>query len=194
MHRSHGARTVGFAAVSELADDPDEATPAEPVDPQAAPVDSHAELPVDPDVEGVPPRPLHLRPSALAWVFAGGVVGTALRYWIEGLLPHDGSAWPWGTFLINLVGAFVLGALLEGLARLGDDSGWRQRARLCAGTGGCGAFTTYSTFALEAVTLGRHGYPATALAYGVVTVVAGVAAAWLGIVVAAAVHRRRAQS
>lgn len=155
--------------------------------------DSHTELPVDPDVVG-PPRPLHLRPSALVWVFAGGIVGTALRYLIETALPHDGSAWPWGTFLINLSGAFILGFLLEGLARLGDDSGWRQRARLCAGTGGCGAFTTYSTFALEAVVLGRNGQVGTAVSYGAVSVVGGVVTAWLGIVVAAAIHRRRAEA
>ena len=148
--------------------------------------DAHAELPSDPDA-----RPLHLRPSALAWVFVGGVVGTALRYEIENLLPHDGSGWPWATFLINLFGAFVLGGLLEGLVRLGDDAGWRLRARLCAGTGGCGAFTTYSTFALEAVTLGRHGHVGTAVAYGLVSVLAGVLMAWLGIALAAAAHGRR---
>ncbi|GAB7071255.1 fluoride efflux transporter CrcB [Mycobacterium hodleri] len=156
--------------------------------------DSHAELPSDPDVAARASRPLHLRPSALAWVFAGGVVGTALRYYGEVLLPHDGAAWPWATFGINLVGAFVLGALLEALARLGDDSGWRLRARLFAGTGVCGAFTTYSTFALEAVLLTRNGHLGTAIAYGLVSVVGGVLAAWLGIVVASAVHRRRVDS
>jgi fluoride exporter len=156
--------------------------------------DSHIELPVDPDVSPAPARPLHLRASALAWVFAGGIVGTALRYGIEAWLPHDAAGWPWATFLINLVGAFVLGALLEGLARLGDDSGWRQRARLCAGTGGCGAFTTYSTLALETVTLGQHGHLITALGYGVVSVVCGIVTAWLGIVVAAGAHRRRTRS
>lgn len=153
--------------------------------------DSHVELPSDPDVSGSGSRPLHLRPSALAWVFAGGILGTGLRYAIETLLPHDGRAWPWATFLVNLGGAFILGALLEGLARLGDDAGWRQRARLFAGTGGCGAFTTYSTLALEAVLLGRHGHVGTAVAYGVLSVVGGFVTAWLGIVVAAAVHRRR---
>ncbi|MDP9166613.1 MAG: CrcB family protein [Actinomycetota bacterium] len=154
--------------------------------------DSHLELPSDPDVGTS--RPLHLRPSSVAWVFAGGVVGTALRYYGEILLPHQPAGWPWATFLINLGGAFLLGGLLEALARLGDDSGWRQRARLCAGTGGCGAFTTYSTFALEVVLLARHGHVAMAIGYGLVSVVAGVVTAWLGIVVAAAVHRRGAAS
>jgi CrcB protein len=156
--------------------------------------DPHAELPSDPDVAAAPGRPLHVRPSSLAWVFAGGVVGTALRYVIEAALPHEPAGWPWATFLINLAGAFVLGCLLEGLARLGDDSGWRQRARLCAGTGGCGAFTTYSTFALEAVQLERHGQLGMALAYGVVSVVGGIVTAWLGIAVAAGVHGRRVHS
>jgi CrcB protein len=154
--------------------------------------DSHDELPTDPDVPAIPSSPLHLRPSALAWVFAGGIVGTALRYEIERLLPHDGSGWPWATFLINLGGAFILGALLERLALLGEDSGWRQRARLCAGTGGCGAFTTYSTFALEVVLLSRHGHVGTAIAYGALSVVGGVVTAWLGIVVMARMRGRGA--
>lgn len=156
--------------------------------------DSHAELPVDPDAPAIPIRPLHLRPSAMAWIFAGGIGGTALRYYIEKLIPHDGASWPWATFLINLSGAFVLGGLLEGLTRLGDDSGWRRRARLCAGTGFCGAFTTYSTFALEIVLLGRHGHFGTAISYGVFSVVGGVITAWLGIVVMASVHRRRTRA
>lgn len=156
--------------------------------------DPHAELPSDPDVAARPSRPLHLRPSSWAWVFGGGVLGTALRYYGEVLLPHDGAAWPWATFSINLLGAFVLGALLEALARLGDDSGWRLRARLFAGTGGCGAFTTYSTYALETVSLTRGGHVGTAVAYGLVSVVGGVVTAWLGIVVASAVRRRRVAS
>jgi CrcB protein len=156
--------------------------------------DSHAELLADPDAPARALRPLHLRPSALAWIFAGGIGGTALRYYIEKLLPHDGTSWPWATFLINLSGAFILGGLLEGLARLGDDSGWRRRARLCAGTGFCGAFTTYSTFALEIVLLGRHGYLGTAISYGLLSVVGGIVTAWLGIVAMASVHHRRTRA
>lgn len=156
--------------------------------------DAHGELPIDPDAPAKRLRPLHLRPWAMAWIFAGGVVGTALRYYIEKVLPHDGSSWPWGTFLVNLCGALLLGGLLEGLVRLGDDTGWRLRARLCAGTGFCGAFTTYSTFALEIVLLGRYGYLGTAISYGLLSVVGGVITAWLGIVIMESVHRRRARA
>jgi fluoride exporter len=159
----------------------------------SGPHDSHGELPSDPD-SASSSRQLHLRPSSLALVFAGGVVGTALRYVIEDLLPHDAAGWPLATFLINLVGAFVLGGLLEALARFGDDSGWRQRVRLCVGTGGCGAFTTYSTLALEAALLARNGHVGTAIGYGVGSVVGGLVTAWLGIVVAAGVHTRRTRA
>jgi fluoride exporter len=156
--------------------------------------DPHAELPVDPDADALRPRPLHWRPTALLWVFCGGVLGTALRFAGEILLPFEGAGWPRATFMINLAGAFILGALLEGLARSGGDTGWRQRVRLFAGTGFCGAFTTYSTLALEVSLLGNRGHIAVAVGYGLGSVVAGVVAAWLGIVSAAEVHRRRVHS
>ena len=137
---------------------------------------------------------IHSRPTALLWVFCGGVLGTALRFAGEILLPFEGAGWPWATFMINLAGAFILGALLEGLARSGADTGWRQRVRLFAGTGFCGAFTTYSTLALEVSFLAKGGHIAVAVGYGLGSVVAGVIAAWLGIVSAAEVHRRRVHS
>ncbi|MBM7368111.1 fluoride efflux transporter FluC [Gordonia hydrophobica] len=119
--------------------------------------------------------------STFTWVFVGGLFGTALRWGAEQAWPaHDGQ-WPWGTFVVNLVGAFILGALLEGLARLGGDDGWRRRARLAGGTGFCGALTTYSAFALEISLLGRGAHYALAIGYAVTSVVVGVLLAWTGV-------------
>lgn len=152
---------------------------------RATPDDEHSELPVDPDT----PRPLHLQPTALLWVFGGGIVGTGLRYWLEELWPTPSGGWPWATFGINLSGAFILGALLEGLALLGTDHGWRRRSRLLFGTGLCGSYTTYSTFALEISNLGHGGAIPLAIAYAATSVVGGVLTAWLGIVVAGSLFR-----
>ncbi|MFW0787192.1 fluoride efflux transporter CrcB [Gordonia sp. CPCC 206044] len=152
-----------------------------------SPDDAHTELPLDPDT---PSRAPHLRPMALIWVFVGGIVGTGLRYWFEELWPTGSAQWPWATFLINLSGAFVLGALLEGLALAGSDDGWRQRIRLLFGTGLCGAFTTYSTFALEVSLLGRDGAVLMAIAYALISVVLGMVMAWAGIAVAGRALRR----
>lgn len=136
-------------------------------------------------------RPLHLSAAAMVLVVAGGFVGAAAREAVEQALPSASGGFPAATFLINLAGAYILGALLEGLVRAGDDSGWRRRARLYAGTGACGAFTTYSTFAVEAVQLGRGGHAATAAVYVVATVVGGLVAATAGIAGASALTRGR---
>ena len=122
-------------------------------------------------------------------VMVGGVLGAAGREAIEQALPATTHGFPTATFVINLAGAFVLGLLLEELLRSGNDAGWRRRIRLVGGTGFCGAFTTYSTLAVETVQLGRHGAWLTASAYVVASVVGGLAMAATGIV-AGAGHAR----
>lgn len=154
------------------------------------PQDSHPELPSDPDTG--PERPLHLRPSALGWIFVGGLIGTSARYLLEKAAPFQAPEWPWATFVINLVGAFALGVALEGLARMGDDTGGRQRTRLFFGTGVCGTFTTYSAFALESSLILREGDVVLAVGYTLATIILGAVTAWAGIALAAAVHTRKA--
>ncbi|WOC12646.1 fluoride efflux transporter CrcB [Gordonia sp. MP11Mi] len=121
------------------------------------------------------------RGSDLALVFVGGAAGTALRWLAEEAWPARDGQWPVGTFVVNIVGAFVLGVLLEVLVRLGPDDGARRRFRLAVGTGFCGAFTTYSAFALELSLLGKGGHVMLAIVYALVSVCAGVVAAWVGV-------------
>jgi CrcB protein len=121
-------------------------------------------------------------------VFAGGVAGTLLRSALATALPA--SRFPLATFLTNVSGAFVLGALLEALGRSGPDTGPRRAARLGLGSGLLGAFTTYSTLAVESDLLVRGGHVGLAAAYAVGSVLAGLAAAAAGIAVAARAVRR----
>ena len=153
--------------------------------------DRHAELPEDPDLPTEPAVgersrriPLHLTPGALGLVAVGGMAGTAARYLMTLLVPAR-EGWPLATSSVNLLGAFVLGLVLEALARRGPDAGVRRRIRLLLGTGFCGAFTTYSALAVEVDLLVRIGQPATAIGYALTTVVVGFLVCTFGIWVAA---------
>jgi CrcB protein len=87
---------------------------------------------------------------------------------------------PIATFGINVVGAFLLGVLLEHLADHSPDTGWSRRIRLGLGTGGLGGFTTYSALATETVVLAAT-HPGRAIGYAVSTVIVGAAASIAGI-------------
>jgi CrcB protein len=86
----------------------------------------------------------------------GGAAGALLRAltgrWLQ-------SGFPWATFLVNVLGSFILAAAY---ANLSMDS---ELARALVGTGFCGAFTTFSTFILDTVILARSGLWKRALLY-----------------------------
>ena len=130
-----------------------------------------------------------IRPASIALVALGGVVGTAARYGFALTVPTPSGGWPWATFVVNLIGSFTLGALLEGLARSRADVAVQRHVRLLVGTGFCGSLTTCSTFAVEVDLLVRDHEPVKAFAYLAASLVAGIAVTAAGI--AAATNHER---
>lgn len=122
-------------------------------------------------------------PLLIAVVALGGTVGTAIRYAVTHLIPATHLI-PWATACVNVIGAFLLGLLLERLARSGGETPRRTLARLGLGTGLLGGLTTYSALALEVQDLLARGEVSAGLGYGLGSVSAGLLAAVLGIVVA----------
>jgi CrcB protein len=115
----------------------------------------------------------------IGWIAAGGAVGAVARYVVlVGVARLWGSAFPWGTLTVNVVGSFILGALVEILALVWSP-GEGVRALLVVGM--LGAFTTFSTFSLDVVTLYERGALAAAAAYIIASVVLSVAALFAGL-------------
>lgn len=135
------------------------------------------------------PRPAHHHPGLALLVAAGGAVGSLGRFLLAQAMPPE-HGWPVGTLTANLVGAFVLGALLELLGRRGPETPGVQRVRLACGTGVLGGFTTVSTLALETERLVAAGSVGTALAYAGASIVLGLLSAAGGIAVVGALAGR----
>jgi fluoride exporter len=126
------------------------------------------------------------RPDEVAVVALGGVLGALARYAVSVAVPHsDPAAWPWATFVVNLVGCLVLGIVLDVVdARHAAWEGTHpSRARLARpflASGVLGGFTTFSTFSVEAVRLAEKGQAGVAVLYAVSSVVLGVLAVMAG--------------
>jgi CrcB protein len=117
-------------------------------------------------------------------VIVGGMVGAPLRYLTDRAVQtrHD-TVFPWGTFAVNVVGCLILG-LLTGAVAAGTAGSHLQ---LFLGTGLCGALTTYSTFSYETLRLTETGAGFYAAANVLVSVTAGLGAAFAGVSFAQAV-------
>ena len=135
-------------------------------------------------------RPLHLRLPHLGLALIGGTLGTGTREAVALAIPPLAGI-PVAIFAINILGAFLLGFLLDALVRRGPDEGRRRTVRIMVGTGFMGGFTTYSTLATDAALLIGNGSPGNGIAYGVATVLIGAIATWAGIAAATATHDRR---
>jgi CrcB protein len=112
-------------------------------------------------------------------VAAGAAIGAPLRYLVDRAVQasHD-SPFPWGTFVVNVAGSFLLGLLAT--ASLHTPA----PVMAAAGTGLCGALTTYSAFGYETVRLLRERAGLFAILNAAASILAGLGAAAAGAAVA----------
>jgi CrcB protein len=123
-----------------------------------------------------------MKPLPLLLVALGGALGAVSRY-VVGLVVTSafGARWPLGTFVINVTGCFVIGLCVPLLARLSPGG---EALRYLLPIGFVGAYTTFSTYALETVELIAARAWWRAGSYVVLSIVAGGLAVALGLAVA----------
>lgn len=147
----------------------------------AGPTGETAEDAVDPDVDLEVTAQQELgAPRAVTTVVtiaAGGIVGAEARYGLGAVWPHPPDGWPWSTLVINVSGCLLIGVLM---VLITEAFRAHPLLRPFVGVGILGGFTTFSTFAVDIVTLAVHGRAWQALGYLVATPLAALAAVWVG--------------
>jgi len=124
----------------------------------------------------------------LATVSAGGVLGGTARYGVEHTLPVRDDGFPWGTFVVNVGGALVLGFLLVLILELWPA---RRYLRPLLAIGFLGSFTTFSTWMLQVYELADADRMGLAVGYLGFTVATGLVVTGLGLLLGRALVARR---
>ncbi|MDY8110652.1 fluoride efflux transporter CrcB [Fulvimarina sp. 2208YS6-2-32] len=115
----------------------------------------------------------------LLLVMAGGGLGAGMRHLSNlAAVRFFGSGFPWGTAFVNVFGSFLMGVLVELLAR---KLGMSQHWRMFLASGCLGGFTTFSSFSLDTMNLIDKGAAGLAIAYVAGSVILGVAALFAGL-------------
>ena len=112
-------------------------------------------------------------------VFLGGGLGAGLRH-LTGLaaLRLFGPGFPWGTFIVNVVGSLVMGIFI---ALLGRKIQATTELRLLVATGFLGGFTTFSAFSLDVAVMWERGANTTAFFYVTASVLLSLLAVFAGL-------------
>lgn len=114
-------------------------------------------------------------------VGAGGFAGSVARFLSQQLISrYYPSSFPWGTFLVNVTGCFIIG-LIYALSQKGNLVS--PEMRLLLATGFCGGFTTFSSFAYENITLMRDGEMLYTFLYVASSIILGFLAAYVGVII-----------
>lgn len=112
----------------------------------------------------------------ILWIGLGGALGSIARYTVSLLM--SSKYFPYGTFLVNIIGCFTIGIFMA--LSIKNQTTTFNNYKLFLTTGLCGGFTTFSAFAIENVQLFENGKPLVALTYILLSVVLGIAAAFIG--------------
>ncbi|SEP53042.1 fluoride efflux transporter FluC [Amycolatopsis saalfeldensis] len=168
-----------------LTDQRDPVAPPDPIDPQ------DLTEPIDPDVDlRVRSHRGELRQGqalVLAVIALGGGLGALARYGLAAALPTLPGRFPWGTFLTNAAGCFLIGVLMVVLTEVRSA---HRLTRPFLGVGFLGGFTTFSTYAVETRGLLQPGSVPLAFGYLGATVVAALLAVLAGVALTRAVGVR----
>jgi CrcB protein len=167
-----------------LASDHDPFDERLPIDPDLAPGDPAQPTTDSPSGRGRRVRPRRAvgsgraRPAVLIATALGAALGAPARYGMAQVIHVAPGSFPWSTFAVNVTGSFVLGMSMALILERFPPS---RYLRPFVATGFLGAYTTYSTFAVETDLLVKQGHAALGVAYAAASLVAGFAAVWAGI-------------
>jgi fluoride exporter len=110
----------------------------------------------------------------------GGFLGSILRFWLGSFVGgRFGARFPYGTFVINVTGSFLIGMILTLLATKGR---WSPNWRYLIPIGFIGGYTTFSTFEYETFRLFQDGQPLAAALNITLSVVVGFVSVWAGVI------------
>ena len=119
------------------------------------------------------------------YIAAGGAFGSIARYWVGSTVASRlGTKFPYGTFVINLTACVIIGFSLTFLAkRTGLNPAWRFLVPI----GFIGAYSTFSTYEWETLSTLRSGAFLEASLYAFGSLILGLVATWLGVLIAEAI-------
>jgi len=167
-----------------VSSDPDKIGERLPIDPALAPTDPAGPSARRPTAARPAVRSRRSEPSILAAIALGGALGAPARYGMAQAIHVANDGFPWATFWTNVSGSFALGLILVLIMERFPPT---RYLRPFVATGFLGAYTTYSTFAVETDVLIKDGHAPTALAYAAASLMAGFSAVWAGIWAARAI-------